>query len=149
MSIQIPFARPDRYIVCPTCLKGEHRVDHLLAGTKTSWYCNNVECGRRFHLEVLKDGRVVTEPEDERTIPTVVTLESKGPVRIEVQGFVIVKDGQEPDFSHDEYHYNEHTCPVNYLGVEEVIDPTTGDEDPHGIFQYVKTEVWKEDGGRQ
>lgn len=37
----------------------------------------------------------------------------------------------------DEFLYNEHTCPVNFLGVEVITD---GDDmDPHGIFEYVQT----------
>lgn len=40
---------------------------------------------------------------------------------------------------HNEYFYNEHTCPTNYLQVEAVcID---GNMDPHGVFEFVRT-VW-------
>jgi hypothetical protein len=45
--------------------------------------------------------------------------------------------------NHARYFYDEHTCPTNFMGeVEKVIDPADGDEDPHGIFAFVKMEPW-------
>ena len=38
----------------------------------------------------------------------------------------------------DEYFYNEHTCPTNYMqDVEAVIYEK--DADPHGVFEWVAT----------
>jgi len=42
----------------------------------------------------------------------------------------------EPTGKHDEFYYNEHTCPTNYLrDVVEVI--ADGEVDPHGCFKFV------------
>lgn len=44
----------------------------------------------------------------------------------------------EDELAHQKYHYNEHTCPTNYIGdVLKVVDPADGDQDPHGIFKFV------------
>lgn len=34
----------------------------------------------------------------------------------------------------EEFYYNSHTCPSNYLGGTVVLEG--GDDDPHGIFQF-------------
>jgi hypothetical protein len=36
-----------------------------------------------------------------------------------------------------EYHYNEGTCPTNWLGVTMIVED--GDPDPHGVFQFVRS----------
>jgi hypothetical protein len=42
------------------------------------------------------------------------------------------------DDSHEEYFYNEHTCPCNWIDdIIAIIDLNNGDIDPHGIAQYV------------
>jgi hypothetical protein len=47
---------------------------------------------------------------------------------------------EDEDDSH-RYYYNEGTCPTNYLGVLKVFDDE-GDDDPHGIFEFVKCDPW-------
>lgn len=37
----------------------------------------------------------------------------------------------------DAYFYNEHSCPTNYVPVEAIFTPD--DDDPHGVFDYVRT----------
>jgi hypothetical protein len=54
------------------------------------------------------------------------------------------KDSLEEYAEHQRYHYNEHTCPTNYLGqVEEIaveyLNRGGWDTDPHGIFKFVST----------
>lgn len=141
--IVTPFQKPERYIACPACGQGERQVSHLAIGQTTAWYCDSDTCGRHFSLEVLKTGDVLLAVLPERKVPTFVTLRSEQPVTLVVKGMQFVKDGDEPKYpdDHDQYFYNEHTCPTNYLGVEQV-KTDDGDTDPHGVFVYVKTEPW-------
>ena len=44
----------------------------------------------------------------------------------------------------EEYFYNEHTCPTNYMTEVVKVISEDGNEDPHGIFAYVKTEPWRD-----
>lgn len=37
------------------------------------------------------------------------------------------------------YHFDEHSCPTNYVPVEAIIQ--RGNSDPHGVFDYVRS-VW-------
>lgn len=59
------------------------------------------------------------------------------PVYFVVQGLGTLGDG-ESDLD-DEYFYDEHTCPTNYIPIEAVMTPE--DDDPHGAFEYVRS-VW-------
>jgi len=45
-----------------------------------------------------------------------------------------------------EYFYDEHTCPVNWMGVECLYDNRNNDTDPHGMFEYVGHEEYPEGG---
>lgn len=142
---QSTFTKPERYILCPACKKEDFRVCHLPTGTKTKWVCD--ECGVHFRVHVISADEVNTEiVEEVRTEKTLVTLRSEGPVTLVVEGLrhtsaKIPEDVDEFD-RQERYYYDEHTCPTNYLScVRKVIDED-GDEDPHGIFKYVKTEPW-------
>lgn len=148
MAIVFAEARTELYLKCPSCGRHHFIVGHLKPGQKVTWPCD--ECGGHFHMECRADGVFIVERLKRRTIRTLVTLESTGPVRLIVKGMRSTDDNGNPDpqdDEHDEYFYNEHTCPVNFLGVEKVIDPASGSEDPHGIFAYVRTDpyVVKED----
>ena len=140
--IVTPFQKPERYVACPACGKGEHQVSHLAVGTRTAWYCHEEGCRRRFSLTVVSGGYVVLEVMNERCVATLVTLRSSKPVTIVVEGMRFVKDGDVQDemeeARQDRYFYEEHTCPTNYLRVLEVRDDS-GDKDPHGIFEYIGT----------
>jgi hypothetical protein len=52
---------------------------------------------------------------------------------------LVVKGENYSDFEpNHEYHYNEHTCPTNYLRrTVMLIDLETLDTDPHGAFTYI------------
>lgn len=134
------------FVTCPHCNKGEHRVDHCKPGFSSSWYCD--ECGGRFHIELHSETKFLLTPLAEKKIKTLVTLESAGPVRLLVEGMSFTRadgtsDGKEE--SRAQYFYDEHTCPTNFLGdVVKVIDPADGDDDPHGIFAFVKVEPWRD-----
>lgn len=137
MITQLSYTKPDRYIVCPACNKDEKRVDHLPEGTKTAWYCD--ECGVRFRVHILPFGRVGCEvmPGEEKS-PRVVTLKSTRPFTLQLNAFTLLPDDDE--VGHASYHYNEHTCPTNFLGEVFRVIAEDGEEDPHGIFQFVKIE---------
>lgn len=83
-------------------------------------------------------------------VPTQVTLEIRpedAPIRFLVDSFLIVEKDEKPEKSesleNQQYFYEEHTCPTNWLmKVEEVIDKN-GNHDPHGAFKYVGTEIFK------
>lgn len=57
-------------------------------------------------------------------------------MHIVVKGFTVVKNGVSPSFDRDEYIYNDHTCPWNYLRL-----PIKAGEDvnPVGIFVHQET----------
>jgi hypothetical protein len=143
MTPQYTFTKPERYIRCPGCNGSDFSVSHLAIGVNTRWSCD--KCGCCFRLEVVSHDRVDCEViQGERTEKTRVTLQSDGPMTIVVEGMRSVDDAAPlPLGDGDEYFYNEHTCPTNYLRVLKVVAPD-GDEDPHGIFSYVKTEPWVE-----
>ena len=58
-------------------------------------------------------------------------------VLLKRNGIYLIVNGY-GDKEHDQYFYNEHTCPTNYMGdVEAVIYEK--DADPHGVFEWVAT----------
>lgn len=138
--IQNPFQKSERYIRCPGCGKSEHQVSHLPLGTETAWYCD--DCGVRFRLRVISADCVNCEviPVESKE-KRLVTLRSAGPVTLLVEGMVLLPNDDEE--GHERFFYDEHTCPTNYMRkVVKVID-AEGDEDPHGVFAFVKLEPWK------
>lgn len=93
-----PFRKPETYIACPTCGRGEYQVSHLKAGTQTAWYCDEKDCGFRFSLHVLPDMSIELTPSKERNTPCLVTLRSEEPVTIVVEGSSLgsdIEEGQE------------------------------------------------------
>jgi len=137
--IQKPFTKPDRYICCPGCGKGEYGVSHLPLGTKTSWYCD--ECGVLFTLQVISPDEIDTEVTSKRQEKRLITLKSEGPVTLLVEGLAFIPGDSE---EHQRYYYDEHTCPTNYMpNVVQVIDEA-GDRDPHGVFRFISAEPWKD-----
>lgn len=144
--IATAYTKPDKFIRCPMCGEGEQRVDHCAKGFKSAWYCD--ECGGKFHIEWRAPDQFILTPMKERKDNVLITLESKGPVRLLVKGLRFSKPDGSEDPKHDEreeYFYNEYTCPTNLMkNVERVIDPSDGDEDPHGIFAFVKSEPWRD-----
>jgi hypothetical protein len=79
-----------------------------------------------------------------------------GDVYLTVRGMHFTKDGELPDHARfedgDRYHYNEHTCPTNYLHrvieILQVMPDGMESTDPHGIFEYVMTAPLYTDEGR-
>lgn len=144
--IVTPFTKPDRFVSCPACGKGAHSVSHLKPGTGTAWYCDERDCGKRFGLKVLSNLDIELKILPSRSVPTLVTLRSVDPVTIVVEGIDLVEGDllTSRTYEHDQYFYDESTCPTNYLKRVIQVQDSSGDSDPHGIFKYVKTEPWRD-----
>jgi len=136
-------AKTRLYFPCPKCVEDSWRGDHLSIGFKTEWAC--AECHHYFKIERLTDDtfRVELVP-DKMETPVTVTLESATIPKITLKLNAwkyghSQKDTQEEYESHQEYYYNEHTCPTNWTRqIEQII--FDGDTDPHGVFQFVSVE---------
>lgn len=125
---------------CPECGEYAHSWGHLKAGRSFGpWYCDHCGAGIRG---VATDEGAEIELSGTRKLDTLVLLRLYEPLKdgeqihIVVEGMTFVEDGEEPDFEHDKYFYNEHTCPWNYLR----LPLKCGDDaDPHGVFQHQET----------
>jgi hypothetical protein len=139
---QVPYTKPDRFIRCPECSKGEWRVDHLVGlGWRSfgPWYCD--ECGFGFTGAVLDDGTVRTRAHASRVVPTHVTLRLEEPVTLVVKGMRFIEGRDQPDDpdEHDRYYYEEHTCPTNFLKCVVEVYGANSEADPHGVCRYMGT----------
>lgn len=133
------------FLICPECGDERSRLDHLTVGTSFGpWYCD--ECGLGINGKVTADGPEI-EIHKDRLVKTFVLLRLRAPLN-DGENVHIVIDGKASrpynwvlnlakQRGHDEFLYNEHTCPTNYLRCEAIFDGD--DEDPHGIFEYVDT----------
>jgi hypothetical protein len=115
---------------------------------ETMWYCDH--CGHRYALKLTADGLVFTAKTIGKKDKALVLLRA-GDVGLVVEGLCISDKPEtsahfEDGTSHHAYHYNEGTCPINYMkDVKAVLDLKNKDIDPHGIFQYVTTIPWNPD----
>ncbi len=141
-------SKNELFIHCPKCGKGDHRVDHLAVGTETSWYCDEVGCGQRFHLKRIGTTDFEVWPLYAYKKTVLVTLEAEGPLTLLVKGMVFSEDNgrmesEEEHFERERFYYEEHTCPSNVMG--SVVEVRSGnDHDPHGCFRLVKVEPYRE-----
>lgn len=131
-----------RYFKCPAGCDHEFIVENLLASGKDSnagpWEC--AVCGRPWVI-TFKDGELeVTEHEgiERRRYNDFTILEL--PPQTESVFFKIKSMRWQPTLTPEaldkhRYYYEEHTCPVNWLGVLEV--KVGKDADPHGLFRFV------------
>lgn len=128
------------YLSCPECGADAHSWGERAVGSSFGpWYCD--DCGFGIKGVATEDGADIEEAGG-RKLNTLVLLRLYEPlkngnsVHIVVEGMTFVKPGQDPDFSNDEYFYNEHTCPWNYLRL-----PLKDGEDcdPHGVFVHQET----------
>lgn len=120
------------YVHCPECDKQCSPIDHLKDGFKSWWYCEN--CGVQYEIK-MKDGVIDVKATEKRHLNMFVFLKNEN-IGLIVKGFR--DDPPDPEqLSNQEYFYDEHTCPTNYLkDVVAIIDLKDGDTDPHGIFQF-------------
>jgi transcription elongation factor Elf1 len=122
------------YSVCPNCNKKGSSINHLIKeNIETKWFCDN--CGIQYNLKI-ENGKMFTSKTDNYKIKTLVMLKNNN-IALIVEGMCFYENKGCCD---DDYFYNEHTCPVNYMrNVKMVIDLKNLDNDPHGIFEYVTT----------
>lgn len=127
------------YISCPSCKEQESEISHLLQmdGQTHSfgpWYCES--CGEAYRGHTI-NGEVWTEKvAGQRQDKSIVFLKH-GNVLLAVEG--VYFDGK-IDSENQQYYYEEHTCPVNFLSsVIEVYDIKNMRKDAHGLFEYIGT----------
>lgn len=133
-----------KFFSCPACGEAEafsygHLVEKAATGGQEyswgSWYCD--ECGAGVRGAVQVDGTTTVELTGEKNIETrvLLKLDSSSPIFLIVRGHWRPEPGATANDG-DEYFFNEHTCPTNYL--KDVIAIFEGDDsDPHGLFKYV------------
>jgi ribosomal protein S27AE len=131
-----------KFFDCPACGQGEFRYDHLEPGRSWgSWACD--ECGVWIDGTISAAGLPqVKYSEKLPNIPTLVLLRLRKPLKDGAFVHAVIEakchDGKEDLIgSGDEFLYNEHTCPTNWLGIAIIIDGE--DTDPHGVFEWVAT----------
>lgn len=104
---------------------GVCHTDHIL----TMWLIDDKPA---LHIEVKQTGRM----------GVFVLLRN----RYESNTFMVLNarcynnyESRQAMYDHLEYHYNEHTCPTNWLGgqVCALLDRKDQDDDPHGLFEVV------------
>lgn len=131
---------------CPHCGKDAgSQIDHLMEeGFRTQWYCNH--CGGKYKLDVEKGGeQVQVQALDERIRDCAILLKYEG-AYVVARGMLAVEAGEPADMSAHEYFYNEHACPTNWMkDVLCLYDSAHDDTDPHGMFEYVGSELMEED----
>ena len=127
-------------INCPNCGHADSGVDHLMGqeGDRTfgPWYCG--ACGTAYE-GVVKNGKdvLIKVSEGRRLDDTLVLLQlppQKESVYLVVKGMMF--DG-ELNEDGKRYHYDQHTCPTNYLK-DSVALIIGNDDDPHGLFRFVR-----------
>lgn len=130
-----------RFVRCCVCNEHEFRIDHIGVGQKVRWSCDF--CGNELNItvnaascEVVPTGRLQT--------PVTVTLRSKTipPITLKLHSWKYAHsadDSKEEYEGHQQYFYDEHTCPTNFMSqVGQII--FEGDTDPHGVFEFVSVE---------
>ena len=121
---------------CTNCNNHEFTITHLMnkkwKGNFGPWHCDN--CGVSFNGEFRNKKLYIERANSTIKKDTLVCLK-KDNIYLIVKGICL-----DDSIEHDEYHYEEKTCPTNYLSrVMVIIDAEDGDTDPHGIFEYVET----------
>lgn len=125
---------------CPNCGEFSGSLTHIEIGrTFGPWYC--VDCGYAYSGKRISRDSVdlKTYNNCRKFIDTLVLLRiNDEPIFIIIKAEHPIEDNSEElNFSSNEYFYNEHTCPANFMGVECIIQGE--DADPHGIWQHVET----------
>ena len=131
----VPFTETLKKVVCPTCHEPGSTVNHLIdepSIRETAWHCN--QCGMEILIKVGLGGLYVA-PGKQKCDRTLVLLQNDQ-IALVVEG---INFSDQPN-DNNEYFYNEHTCPTNYLTrVIDVIDLKEKQTDPHGLFKFVKS----------
>lgn len=129
-----------RYLIdCPSCgAERAFEVTHLW-GMQVSfgpWPCSHCGKGIRgvisgYEVEIEKTGGSM---EDSLVLLKLPPQE---------QNILLVTKGRliDGDDQHDQYHFESHTCPVNFLRETQKII-IGDDDDPHGLFKYCGTAAY-------
>ena len=116
------------YVHCPSCENKCSTVDHLTDGFVSSWVCEN--CGVMYDIKMEEGIISVSSTNKINTKKFVFFKNSNIGLIVKITSF----DSEQEQM---QYFYDEHTCPINYMSnVIAVINLETGDDDPHGIFEY-------------
>ena len=130
------------FILCPHCGDGETLVSHLEIGQQFGpWSCD--DCGKSY-AGVRTETGADLELRDKFKLPITVTLryihDPKLILKIEAWEYDFnFKETDSERADHHRYHYDEGTCPTNYLHIVDKII-FDGDDDPHGLFEFVSSE---------
>jgi hypothetical protein len=131
-----------KFFMCINCNKGEFQYNHLEPGKNWGpWHCSN--CGVSFRGSIDMSGEPIVERTSEGIDePVLVLLRLCLPLSDGSIVHAIIKavnyGGKAIDESHQEYFYNEGTCPTNWMSeIDTIIE--NQNVDPHGIFQWVST----------
>lgn len=132
-----------KHVACPSC-GGLTRCDYVTVGQRMTWWCKNKLCGKQYTWVELSDGTIDVEPTGVVILRAVVGMEFRPSskddrLRIQVDSSIDMADSDDEKTRHLQYYLEEHTCPVNYLGVLEVRHydgkAKRWDNDPHGLFK--------------
>lgn len=122
--------------LCPDCGEPSSDYTHIKEGGRFgTWYCDG--CGAGFY-GTIERGRPVLLRDKSKKIDTLVLLR-KDDLFLVVKGMRFVGHGKDETIgANDQYFYEQHTCPTNYL--KDVVAVIQGDSaDPHGLFEYWNT----------
>jgi hypothetical protein len=132
-------ARTQLRIPCPSCTEGGWRADHLTIGFETTWSCQN--CQSEVRIKRVSESDFETTSTGRKNTPVTVTLQSITEPRITLKlntwKYAHSQNDSKEDYeSHQQYFYDEHTCPTNWT--REIVEIIfQGDHDPHGVFEFV------------
>lgn len=130
------------FVHCPSCGEQAGRIDHLFDDKqefRTTWSCDS--CGNGYDLLVNGRDHVEIAINNERgaNIPCLHVLALRPKPR---PVFVVISardyERKSKPYEGAEYFYNEHTCPTNWTDQIQMLI-SDGDDDPHGLFEYVES----------
>jgi hypothetical protein len=122
-------------VPCPSC-GTLSAIDYCNKNQIYTWWCKNDPCGKQYKFIINDDWSTKTEPTGTIITRTAVTLKVK---KTQDDLFIVVKGMLFDGKDNSKYYYQESTCPVNLI--REGLEVRLGeDDDPHGVFEYVKTE---------
>lgn len=133
------------YIICPHCNeKSGRQISHLYDQTPRSWgpwECDN--CDKYFSGTVNAPRDVTLVKEDRPPKTRLLTLMKfpgkKGDVFFVLNHFDYGHGDPNDELqSHNQYFFEEHSCPTNWLRDTAVV-VQNGDQDPHGFLEHVRT----------
>lgn len=136
------------FVACPVCNRAEMRIDYVMGQVAGPWYCQF--CGAKTKIDTrdyATSGQVLvtSDPSSQRVWLICELLPQSEPVRIAYETLdygldeqVPVEDREDERESSCRYLIEEHQCPTNITGSIEAVF-VGGDDDAHGIFEYLKT----------